>query len=286
MSTTTLEPAVVVGVDGSPTAALAVAWATEAAQRHRAKLRLVAAYREHHPEARATAIQQLSAAAAEARRLFPDLAIETIDVAGSPTTVLLSESAEAVALVVGSRRLGLLNRIFTTSVGRTLAVTAACPVVVVRESPSRSIADTRVVVGVAGPESAGELQLALAEAARFGTGLTAVHVVGADSDESESLDGHAGLGDLLGRLGTAFPDVDVRRYVVDGSVADRLVAMSENARLLVIGGGKPGPRSALGPISRDVLRRSHCPVAVVHATTLDAGPTAPGSGNTQKKVLT
>lgn len=267
--TTPTGRAVVVGVDGSPTTALAVAWAAEAAQRHEVKLRLVAAYRDHPvAQARALAAEQLNAAATRARRLFPDLVIETTVVAGSPTTMLLSASAEAVALVVGSRRLGPVHRIFTTSVGRTLAVTAPCPVVVVRESSSRSIADTRVVVGVAGPESTSELQLAFAEASRFGAGLTAVHVLGTGSSERESLDCHAMLGAMQRPFGTEHPDVDVRRYVVDGSVADRLVAMSENARLLVLGGGMPGPRSALGPISRDVLRRSHCPVAVVPGGTL------------------
>ena len=296
MSTTT-NRAVVVGVDGSPTAALAVAWAAEAARDHDATLRLVAAYRDRSvAEARAEAVKQLDAAVAQARHLFPDLVIETMDLAGSPTTVLLSESADALALVVGSRRLGPLHRIFTTSVGRTLAVTAPCPVVVVRESPSRSIADTRVVVGVAGPESTGELQLAVAEAARFGAGLTAVHVLtaasrdaatlGADSGNGGRLEGHAMLSAMLRPLRTVYPDVDVRRYVVHGPVADRLVAMSENARLLVLGGGGSGSASALGPISRDVLRRSHCPVAVVHAAPLDAGQPAPKSGNAQQKVLT
>ena len=294
---TTPHRAVVVGVDGSPTAALAVAWAAEAAQGHDATLRLVAAYRDRLvAEPRAEAVDLLDAAVAQARRLFPDLVIERMDVPGSPTTVLLSESEDALALVVGSRRLGPLHRIFTTSVGRTLAVTAACPVVVVRESPSRSIADTRVVVGVAGPESSGELQLAVAEAARYGAGLTAVHVLtatsrdaatlGADSRNGELLEGHAMLRAMLRPLRTAYPDVDVRRYVVDGSVADRLVAMSENARLLVLGGGSSGSASVLGPISRDVLRHSHCPVAVVHAAPPHAERPAPTSGNAQNKVMT
>jgi nucleotide-binding universal stress UspA family protein len=94
------------------------------------------------------------------------------------------------------------------------------------------------------------------------------------------------LSAMLRPLRTVYPDVDVRRYVVDGSVADRLVAMSENARLLVLGGARSGASSALGPISREVLRRSHCPVAVVHAAPLDAGHPAPKSGNAQQKVLT
>jgi nucleotide-binding universal stress UspA family protein len=294
---TTSNRAVVVGVDGSPTAALAVAWAAEAARDHDATLRLVAAYRGRPvAEAHAEAVEQLDAAVAQARRLFPDLVIESMNLSGSPTTVLLSESGDALVLVVGSRRLGPMHRIFTTSVGRTLAVTAVCPVVVVRESPSRSIADTRVIVGVAGPESSVELRLAAAEAARFGAGLTAVHVLtvasqdaaalGGDSRNRDVLAGHAMLGAMLRPLRTAYPDIDVRRYVVHGSVADRLVAMSENARLLVLGVGRSGSASALGPISRDVLRSSHCPVAVVQAAPLHAKQPAPNSGNAQKKVLT
>jgi nucleotide-binding universal stress UspA family protein len=80
---------------------------------------------------------------------------------------------------------------------------------------------------------------------------------------------------MLRPLRTAYPDVDVRRYVVDGSVADRLVAMSENARLLVLGSGSSGSASVIGPISRDVLRHSHCPVAVVHAAPPHAERPAP-----------
>ena len=298
---TTADRAVVVGVDGSPTAALAVAWATEAARARGATLRLVAAYRDHPVGvARAQAVDQLDAAVAQARRLFPDVVIETADVTGSPTAVLSRESADALAIVVGSRRLGPVHRVFTTSVGRTLAHTAPCPVVVVRESPSRSIVDTRVVVGVAGPESTDELQLAFAEASRLGAGLTAMHVLSTGSRDPrplsarlshpEPLDGHRMLLAVLRPLRTAYPDVDVRRYVVDGSVAERLVTMSENARLLVLGSGRPGAWSALGPVSREVLLRAHCPVAVIPAATPEAG-SAPGPAahlprDPEKKVLT
>ena len=291
---------VVVGVDGSPSAALAVSWAAEAARARDATLRLVAAYRDGPvARGRAEAEGRLEAAAAQARRLVPDLAVETVDVSGSSTTALLNESVDALALVVGSRRLGPVHRIFTTSVGRTLAVRAPCPVVVVRESASRSIADTRVVVGVAGPGSTDELHLAFAEASRFGAGLTAVHVLTPGSRDAaassagpgggEPLDGHRMLMAVLRPLRAAYPGVDVRRYVVDGSVADRLVTMSENARLLVLGSGGPAPWSTLGPVSREVLLRSHCPVVVVR-TAARSGSVAPRSAHlpseVDKKVLT
>lgn len=271
MSETTTDRAVVVGVDGSPSAALAVAWAADIAHRQERTLRLVAAYPDRPGASDAAAVELLRAAAEQARSLFPELVVETADVAGSPRTVLLRESAAAAALVVGSRRLGPVHRIFTTSVGRALALSASCPVVVVRESPSRSITDTRVVVAVAGPESTKELELAFAEAARFGAGLTAVHVQHTRSGDRQSPDARAMLQAVLEPAVAAYPDIDVRRYVVGGSVADRLVVLSENARLLVLGGGKPGSGAVLGPISRDVLRRSHCPVAMVNTSPLTAG---------------
>jgi nucleotide-binding universal stress UspA family protein len=94
---------------------------------------------------------------------------------------------------------------------------------------------------------------------------------------------------VLRPLRAAYPGVDVRRYVVDGSVADRLVTMSENARLLVLGSGGPAPWSTLGPVSREVLLRSHCPVVVVR-TSAGSGSVTPRSAHlpaeVDKKVLT
>ena len=153
-----------------------------------------------------------------------------------------------------------------------------------------------MVVGVAGPESAGELQLAVAEAARYGAGLTAVHVLtatsrdaatlGADSRNGELLEGHAMLRAMLRPLRTAYPDVDVRRYVVDGSVADRLVAMSENARLLVLGGGSSGSASVSGRsrATCSATRTVPSPWSTRHRP--DAERPASASGNAQNKVLT
>jgi nucleotide-binding universal stress UspA family protein len=201
-----------------------------------------------------------------------------------PTAVLLNASQDAVVLVVGSRRRGPLHRFFTPSVGRTLAGTALCLVVVVRESPSRSISDTRVVVGVAGPESTSVLQLAFEEASHFGAAHKAVHVQSAtvpdpgthtrEHRDRQTADTSAMLTRMRTPLSSAYPDVDVRRFVVDGSVTDRPVAMSENAGLLVLGSGKPRSRSTLGPVSRVVMRPSHCPVARVHAPPLGAAEPA------------
>ena len=291
--------ALVVGVDGSASAAVAVAWGVAAARRHDSGLRLVAAYQDHpladavrervsHNPAeelisRAVALDRLETAAAHAGRLAPDLVLETSAVSGPATSVLLRASESAAAIVVGCRRLGPIHRVVTSSVSGTLAASASCPVVVVRASPSRSIGDTRVVVGVAGAESAGALALAFDEAARFGAGLTAVHVpnIGtrdqtmstADHHDYMAEDGHAMLRQMLHPLRSAYPNVDVCSNVVQGSAANRLVTLTENAGLLVLGARTSGASSvpALGRVQREVLRRSHCPVAVAHASPVGAG---------------
>jgi nucleotide-binding universal stress UspA family protein len=304
--------ALVVGVDGSPSAALAVAWGVDAARRHDSGLRLVVAYQDHpladavrervgqNPAEELTswavALERLETAAANARRLGPDLVVETSAMAGPATSVLLRASESAAAIVVGCRRLGPIHRVVTTSVSGTLAASASCPVVVVRASPSRSIGDTRVVVGVAGPESASALELAFDEAARFGAGLTAVHVPctgtrdqtmsTADHHDHMAEDGHAMLRHMLHPLRSAYPNVDVRSNVVQGSAASRLVTLSENARLLVLGARTSGSSSvpALGRVQREVLRRSHCPVAVAHVSPVGAGLPGHLSDHTARKA--
>ena len=310
----TMDHPLVVGVDDSPSAALAVAWGVAAARRHDTGLRLLAAYQDHpladavrervaqNPAeeltSRAMALERLETAATHARRLAPDLVVETSVVAGPATSVLLWASESAAAVVVGCRRLGPIHRVVTTSVSGTLAASASCPVVVVRASPSRSIGDTRVVVGVAGPESRSALELGFEEAARFGAGLTAVHVpsVGTREQMTSALDhqdhlaedGHAMLTQMLRPLRAAYPTVDVRSNVVQGSAANRLVTLSENARLLVLGARTPGPSSVpvLGRVQREVLRRSHCPVAVAHAQPLGAGPLGELPHPSAKQALT
>jgi nucleotide-binding universal stress UspA family protein len=82
---TTTTRTILVGVDGSRTAAPAVARAADSAQRQHAKLRPVAAYPDHPvATARAEALQPLTAAAAHARSVRPDPVIDSTDVAGSP----------------------------------------------------------------------------------------------------------------------------------------------------------------------------------------------------------
>jgi nucleotide-binding universal stress UspA family protein len=154
-------------------------------------------------------------------------------------------------------------------------------VVVVRKRASRSLSDTRVVVGVGGAASRNAAEFAFKEARRTNAGLTAVHAWHLNTadlaslvspvDERQELEARAQamLAEILGPLSVAYPEVDVRRDVVEGSAAELLEELSAKARLLVVGSRGLSRLSALllGSVSRETITRAHCPVAVVHPRT-------------------
>lgn len=110
-------PPVVVGVDGTATTPLAVAWAADYCGTSVTPLRLVAAYREDPFEAELRAAgapenstdsyqlndaqRDLEEAAAYARSLDPTLPIETVAVPGPAASVLLTEAQRSAMVVVG-----------------------------------------------------------------------------------------------------------------------------------------------------------------------------------------
>ena len=297
MSTNTEGRPVVVGVDGSPTMFLAVAWAVDYAGSRSAPLRIVVVYHrdaledeviaagaptdQSHPRTLNLARQHADAAAAHARSLDPHLHVETACIPGVPAKVLLEEAQRSALIVVGSRRLGRLHRAFSGSTGAATSAKAVCPVVVVRHRASRSLSDTRVVVGVGGPASQNAAEFAFEEARRTHAGLTAVtawHLNTADLaslvspvEERQKQEARAQsmLAEVLSPLSAAYPELDVRQYVVEGSAAELLEKLSANARLLVVGSRGLSPLSALllGSVSRETIKHAHCPVAVVHPRT-------------------
>jgi nucleotide-binding universal stress UspA family protein len=284
---------VVVGVDGTAATPLAVEWAANYCGTNAFRLRLVAAYREDLFEAELRAAgapddttdsyplhaaqRHLDEAATYARSLDPTLPLETVAVPGLAASVLLAEAQHSAMVVVGSRRLGRMHRVFSASTGAATAEKAGCPVVVVREGASHTLQGTRVVVGIDGPASRSAAEFAFSEARRTGCGVTAVHawqlntadltaLVSPDTERKNlAMKARGILAEVLGPLSAAYPEVDVRRFVVEGTPAEQLEKLSVNARLLVVGSRKLRPLSALvlGSVSRRVISSAHCPVAVM-----------------------
>ena len=94
--------------------------------------------------------------------------------------------------------------------------------------------------------------------------------------------------EAIARWAEKFPNVHVRTHVMQGRPADVLVDASEGAELVVVGSrGRGGFRGLLlGSVSRSVLHRAHCPVAVVRpfsdTPTTPATPTTPSTPSTRQ----
>lgn len=139
----------VVGVDGSETATLAVRWAAREARLRGAKLELVSAWEipinglgfgyglaaisdEVLKGLERNAEEILATAVEEARKECPDIELETRTVRGQAADVLVGASGDADLLVVGSRGMGGFRELLLGSVSQQCAHHAVCPVVIVR----------------------------------------------------------------------------------------------------------------------------------------------------------
>ncbi|MBB2946370.1 nucleotide-binding universal stress UspA family protein [Actinoplanes lutulentus] len=285
--------AVVVGADGSASSLAAIrAAATDAVERGR-PLRIVHAfiwaeltgpdggtvYGPHDTRMRADAERILAAALVEAEKAAPGVHATTAVVDGNPAPVLLSESRNAVLLVIGDRGLDGFRSLLLGSVALHLTTYAACPVLVIR---GREHATGPIIVGVDGSTgSEAAIGFAIEQAARRKTGLTAVRawdafdvwgqkdtmpLVSEPGDlEAEE---HRVLSESLAGWAQRYPEVTVQQEIVRGRAATVLIEQSQHAQLLVTGdrgrGGFAG--LLLGSVTQTVLHHAHCSVAVVRPT--------------------
>lgn len=135
---------VVVGVDGSQAAGVALEFAVEEAALRGADLRVVSVWDmptlvppevmaapEVFDGLREEANSVVEEAVSRAKELRPSLRCEGVVVSGRPADVLVEEGRGAALVVVGRRGHGGLAGIFLGSVSRHVVDKAPCPVVVV-----------------------------------------------------------------------------------------------------------------------------------------------------------
>lgn len=287
MSATSINPPVVVGIDGSDAACEALRWAAVDAVHHDAPLHIVYAAgapadfgpgidfrRVDHDEYLNSCATTLAAArefATAAAAPVDDLEIETFLVEAPPIPLLRDRSKNARLLVVGNRGMGAFRRGLLGSVSTAMARHAQCPVAVIPE-PERFSPDRvrgPVVVGVDGSAcSARAVDIAFDEAFRRGVPVRAVLTwsefnryiprteiqIEAEALLSESLAGYA----------DKYPDLQVHRVVAEDRPAKRLLDEGERAQLLVVGshgrGGFAG--MTLGSVSQAVLHATDCPLII------------------------
>jgi nucleotide-binding universal stress UspA family protein len=272
-----------VGVDGSDPALAAVRWAAAEAGLRGAALRLVHAFPGMSAPGlpgrefgfREGVLKEAGEWLARAAEQVPqgvEVTTEVLD--GHPVTRLVAEAGESQLAVVGDRGRGGLVGLLVGSVAAAVATHATCPVVVVHGTDRPAVGP--VVVGVDGsPVSEDALAFAFDAAAARRVPLVAVHsyeppffhpdsaiVVDWEAVHTEEQEV---LAERLAGWGQRYPDVPVERVVVQGVPAAVLVEQSETAQLVVVGSHGHGSLAGLilGSVSRAVLHRAHCPVAVV-----------------------
>jgi nucleotide-binding universal stress UspA family protein len=291
MSSRNARLGIVVGVDESPAAKIAVQWATWDAELRKIPLTLVHAI---SPEVATWPNVRLPAGLARwqqdrGRRLVDDAfkVVEEASRRGGPaevhsevlpsaavrTLVDLSKNAELV--VTGCHGSGRWPGRLLGSVSSGLLRYAHCPVAIVHDEdklvshPSQA----PVLVGIDG-SSASELATAIAfdEASRRDVDLIALHAW-SDADVSEwpGIDlpatasmAEEALAERLAGWQEQYPDVQVDRTVVCDQPARQLVQRSEDAQLVVVGSrGRGGFAGMLvGSVSETVAQMARVPVIV------------------------
>jgi nucleotide-binding universal stress UspA family protein len=282
---------IVVGVDESPAAKIAVQWAAHDAELRKIPLTLVHAI---SPEVAKWPNARLPPGLARwqqdrGRRLVNDafkaveeacqvggpaeIHTEVLPSAAVPTLVDLSKDAELV--VMGCRGSGRWPGRLIGSVSSGLLRHAHCPVAIIHEEdplPSRS-GQAPVLVGIDG-SSASELATAIAfdEASRRNVGLVALHSWSdADASEWPGIDWPATesiaeevIAERLAGWQERYPDVPVHRSVVRDEPARQLVQRSEGTQLAVVGSrGRGGFAGMLvGSVSERVAQMARVPVIV------------------------
>lgn len=272
---------IVVGVDPTPESQIALRWAVEAAEARGLAVRVVRAYLDE--------MLRWPGVMAEGQLPAPmplDLYQDELDAAvkyardrlgydggsgwladADPADAILVEAAEAELVVIGTRSRNKLSAAMLGSVATAVASKAPCPVVVVRGERRTG----PVVVGTDGsPDSEDGVAFAFEEAARTRQPLKVVYCWQPQQSHVDPIESTQQLltnwlAESVAPYREKYPAVTVIASVLEGRPAARLVDLSEDASLVVVGSrGRGGVTGLLlGSVSQSLLHHADSPVAVV-----------------------
>jgi nucleotide-binding universal stress UspA family protein len=277
---------VVVGIDGSISAAGALRWAADEAVRRTSRLVIMHASAVVDSAAYTSASLQMmrSDAAVHGERVLKEAAMAaTGQHRRLPVTTLLRHEHAADALialsgqgalvVVGSRGANRVVGTLLGSVSQRVAAHATGTVVVVGSKGPIQSTKLGILVGVSGSNGGrAALDFACAEAAVRACQVTAVRAYGrsrhglADDPQPGRRAAQArALGEAVDWMRARYPQVAVEARLINQAPAQALATLGRDAALLVLGCRNPaGHRSSrLDPIAAGLLHSSPCPVAVV-----------------------
>jgi nucleotide-binding universal stress UspA family protein len=290
---TTSERPIVVGIDGSPEASRALAYAVRQAERDGCSLWLINAIHEIVPvgpmlplisgEPLVDVGNQLLAEAGDVVEELSDgkVAVRRQAALGPAVEVLAAAGDQGRLIVLGHRAASLIERMFTGSTTFGVVARATCPVVSVPRDWTPEPDTRRVVAAVDGSRSSADvLAHGFAVAAQRSARLEIVHCWRLDPfysylvdewsvQEEWGIQAHGIIDDLVAEAARAQPDVAYDLSLEYANIADTLVRCSSGADLMVMGRhghGALGSRmiaAVLGSVTRAVLQHAHCPVEVV-----------------------
>ncbi|MGY3684438.1 universal stress protein [Streptomyces sp. TE33382] len=287
-----MDSPLVVGADGSDASLAAVDWAVDEAVRHGLPLRIVhASLWERYegavptgttvrPSGQVLAENIVATAAGRARLRAPAIEVTTDVLAEDASSALLSAGGGATAVVVGSRGRGELAGLLLGSVGLVVAARSSCPVVVVRgDRHALEARHGRVLLGAGEHDvDSSAVRFAFHEADVRHAELDVVRAWRRPAHEPVDhplMTGDAGgnferdASDLLDKALDAmvheYPQVHLRRSVVEGPARKVLTERSADADLLVVGARRRDGLVGLelGRVAHRALHHASCPVAVV-----------------------
>ncbi|GAA5020246.1 universal stress protein [Actinopolymorpha pittospori] len=303
-------PAIVVGVDGSENGLKALAWALEEAGLRGCPVRMIHAFQPTHGRGRGgrrsparSRMEQMyeegtavfdAARARLAEHRHERLLVGTALYEGAPAQVLIDLVSRARMCVVGRRGRGGIANLLPGSTSMSLGVHARVPVVIVPADwpEARPPSSAPVVVGVDLPlECETALEFAFEEAQLRGAPLLVVsawEIVNPYVYNLRGLQEAVGerrarvdrmLAETLAPWREKYPQVAVRVVAEQSHPTATLVAHSAGAQLLVLGGrARPRNEIVTGSVTRAVLRRVGCPVAVIHDPVNETGGPAVRAG--------
>ncbi|MGX1372661.1 nucleotide-binding universal stress UspA family protein [Streptomyces canus] len=286
-----MQPAITVGLDGSPESLAAARWAADEAESRGLTLRLLHAWPLLAPQpAHGTAeVDQnywskrlVHTAQKELQARHPGLTVLGNLVPEDAQEALIKAASESEMLVLGSRGMETVESYFMGDISMPVVARAERPVVLVRAEPTAegppSATAAPVVVALQLHDSAEELlDFAFHTAAARGVPLLAVHgrsvplhartPWGADHEVAEEMtrEAHKELRGALRPWHEKYPQVEVADSVRLASPAKAVVQASEGAALLVVGrhAHRHGVTPHLSHVAHAALHHARCPVAVV-----------------------
>jgi nucleotide-binding universal stress UspA family protein len=228
------------------------------------------------------AARAVQAAADYLASAAPSVEVATSVLAGAPRATLQRLSAAADLLVMGTNRADRLSRHLVATFSTKLAEAAACPTVIVPRGWERSTGP--VVVGVAGDSSDdAALDFAAHEAEVLRRRLVLVHAwhlrsdvnsaFAADQDVPAASATHsAHLAAAEARVRATHPGLEIARVLHQAQAVQALLRAGDGATVLVVGTHELTTldRMLLASVSRGVLERPPCPVAIVPPREEDA----------------